>query len=68
MQDDLGHLAPIRVFSRSVEQADVGEQALFIIARQDWHVRRNVGDIRIEEWSKHSAPKITESKAVTFFR
>lgn len=68
MQDDPGHLAPVRILRRCVEQADVGEQPLLVIAGQDWGIRRNVGDIRIEEWFKHGPPKVVEAQAATFTR
>lgn len=49
VQDDPGHVAPVRIFSRRVEQADVGEQPLLVISSQDRSIRSDVGDIGIEQ-------------------
>ena len=68
MKDDPGHLAPVRIFSRRVEQANVGEQPLLVIAGQDRGIRRNVGDIGIEEWFKHGTPKVVEAQVAAFTR
>ena len=53
VQNDPGDLAPVRIFRRSVQQTDIGEQSLLVITGQDRGIRRHVGDIGIEQRLKH---------------
>lgn len=68
VQDDPGHLAPVRIFGRRIKKADVGEQSLLVIAGQDRGIRCNVGNIGIKEWFKHGPPKFVEAQVAAFIR
>jgi len=54
VQNNLGDLAPVRIFCRRVEQPDVGEQPLFVVPSQDRRSGRLVGDIRVKQRFAHA--------------
>lgn len=54
MQDDPSNFAPVCIFRRRVEQADVSNQTLFVVSREDRRTRGLVGDIRIKERWAHA--------------
>src|SRR5579884_1109949 len=53
VQNDFCHFLPVCPFCVGVEQAQIGDEMLLVVARQIPVGRRNVRDRRIERWRLH---------------
>ena len=48
MQDELGNLFPIGAVRLGIEQAQIGDEVLFVISGQNGFIRRDIGNMRVE--------------------
>ncbi len=53
VQHDFSNLLPIGAVAFSVEQTEIGDQMLLVIAGQDRRARRFISDIRVKRWLLH---------------
>ena len=53
VQHHFNNVLPIGAVAFGVEQTEVGDQMLLVIAGQDRRARRFIGDIRVKRWLPH---------------
>lgn len=53
VQHESRDLRPVGAVLGSVEQAEIGNQVLFVVARQSRRRRSQVGDVWVEGWLLH---------------
>ena len=56
VQHDCRDLPPVRAVLGSVEQAQIGNQMSFVVARQNGRRRRPVGNVKVKRRPLHDCP------------
>jgi hypothetical protein len=57
MQHDPRDLAPVGAVRIGIEQAQIGDQVLFVVPREHWIGRRQIGTIGVEGWPFHECAR-----------
>src|SRR4051812_14247881 len=61
MEDDAGHLPPVRIVSLGVQESQIRDDVLLVVSCQGRSRRRQVRSIRIKRWCLHENSAKNES-------